>query len=348
MPANNKKSKMGKAPRNKAYAKRNKMRQKNKRKPFVECKTRSMLDVALINRNKDDSMSAVYFDPLAQQTIQGQLTYNQTVGTTYVSGFTNIPLRSFTRMSQGFRRDQMVGDAVFSRSLALRTEFEFPYDIQQITRPYSVYLVCGWVTQPTGFNNNTDITDQGATLYDVEEHISQQVKEYFDAKRDMLKFEKKVNNNLKILHYKKIEPDRRYNTTADLAIYPGVTSATTYAGATTFTGAQSGAQQFGPHSTQAGVSSSTSSGTTVAGSLPHVRKNFTWNINRKIHYTQGKETATGTDGDIEDIQNMYPNNQWLPFACVYTPDYLDMKGIGGTPDRFVKLRYNVQHRFSDS
>jgi len=321
---------------------------KAKRKPFVECKTRSMLDIALINRNKDDSLSDVYFDPLAQQTIQGQLTYNQPVGTTYVSGYTNIPLRSFTRMSQGFRKDQMTGNSVFSRSLALRTEFEFPYDIQQITRPYSVYLVCGWVTQPTGFNNETDITREGATMFDVEEHIQQQCKQYFDNKRDPLKFERNMNRNIKIELYKKIKPNLNENTTAQLAIYPGTTSATTYAGATTFTGAQSGAQQFGPHSTQAGVSSTTSSGTTVAGSIPHVKQNYTFNINRKVHYSDGKDTATGTDGDIEDIQNMYPNNQWLPFACVYCPDYLDMKGIGGTPDRFVKLRYNVQHRFSDS
>lgn len=326
-----------------AYKPKAKAIQKAKRRPFVECKTRSMLDIALINRNKDDTFSAVYYDPLVQRPLAGQLNYNAPPAT-YVSGFTNIPLRPFYRMSQGYRKDQMTGDSLYSRSLALRTEFEFPYDINQIVRPYSVYLVCGWVTNPTGFNNNTNPTDQGATMLDIEEHIAIQCQEYFDNKRDQLKFERNTNRNIKIDMYKKIKPNLNENTTSALTLTPGHSEV--FAGATTFTGAQSGAQQFGPHSTQPGVNVNVPS--TASGSIPQVRCNFTWDVNRKLHYTQGTAVPTGTDGDEEDTQAMLLNNQWLPFACVYCPDFLDMKGIGGQTDRFVQLRYNVQHRFSDS
>ena len=47
-----------------AYNKKNKAVKKAERKPFVECKTRSQYEIALRNRNQDDSQSMVYFNPL--------------------------------------------------------------------------------------------------------------------------------------------------------------------------------------------------------------------------------------------------------------------------------------------
>ena len=297
-----------------AYNKKNKAVKKAERKPFVECKTRSQYEIALRNRNQDDSQSMVYFNPLEKVYLGGQSTYPSGPPTgIHASACTFIPLPVFNRLSQGYRKDQMTGNAVFARSLALRTEFEFPYDANQIIHPYSVYLVCGRVKVPYAANNNTIPTDEGSTMADIQEHIESQGEEYFDAKGDALKFEKRTKRNITIDLYKKIVPRLDQNTTQQLFARPGHVQQ--FSGATTFTGAQSGAQQFGAHSTQPGVSLTVP--TIAGGSIPHVRQNHTWVMNKKLHYTQGKDTATGGDATDPDIQNMFPNNtKDLPFALV--------------------------------
>ena len=235
-----------------AYNKKNKAIKKAERKPFVECKTRSQFEIALMNRNQDDTPSLVYFNPLTKVMLGGQANYPVGPAGIHASACTFIPLPVFNRLSQGYRKDQMTGNAVFARSMEIRTEWEFPYDGNQIVHPYSVWFVCGRVRVPYGANNNTVPTDEGSTMEDYQEHIESQVEEYFDGKADQLKFEKRTKRNIVIDLYQKIVPRLDENTTQQLWARPGHTQ--TFTGATTFTGAQSGAQQFGAHSTQPGVS----------------------------------------------------------------------------------------------
>eukprot|EP01047_Picozoa_sp_COSAG01_P066578 COSAG01_NODE_9218_length_2515_cov_1.421358_3_plen_200_part_01 len=190
-----------KAKRN-AYKKKPKAIMKAKRKPFVECKTRSMLQIATRNRNKDGTSSENYFNPCVERPVSASgVATPGSLLPQHTGAFCHLPLTCFTRMSQGVRSDQMTGDNLFSRSLVLRSEFEFPKSGDQIIYPYSVYLVCGWVTNPTAFTSQTAIKQTEATMLDVRDHIEEQVKEFFNQKLDQLTFEKSVNRNIKIDKY---------------------------------------------------------------------------------------------------------------------------------------------------
>ena len=61
---------------------------------------------------------------------------------------------------------------------------------------------------------------------------------------------------------------------------------------------------------------------------------------RKVHYTGGDPTATN-----DYTSNFYPNNQWLPFVCLYCPQFSDFEN---QPAKNPIFRYNVSHYYTDA
>ena len=68
---------------------------------------------------------------------------------------------------------------------------------------------------------------------------------------------------------------------------------------------------------------------------------------RKIHLSEGKELATGNDAASPDTQNLYPNNQWLPFAIIFNPDWERMRDVDNA-NTTCTLAYNDIHHYTDS
>lgn len=194
----------------------------------------------------------------------------------------------------------------------------WPAGTNMIVNPVKVYLICGWVTQPSGFTNNTSPTDQGATAVNLREHISDQVKEYFDSRSDYLKFAEKQTANVKIEKWISIKPDLN----AAIAAQPGQIDVET-------------------DPTKPAVIRTT-------GAVPIVNRSYTWKTMRKVHLTHGTSLATGNAAPNPDTQNLYPNhNNWLPFACIYNPDFASMRNANND-DVEMTIFYNDIHYYTDS
>lgn len=292
-----------------AYNKHRKTNFGIRRAPFVETKRRVHGEIAILNSAMDGTASTEYQNPLNGLSIPNN------------DAFTLLDLASYYRNSHGFEDHNVLGDALYSKYLKLKTQFRFPEGTNMIVNPVKVYLITGWVTQPAGFTNNTTPTDQGATASDLRAHISNQLKEYFDSRSDYLKFAEQQTANVKIEKWQAIKP----NLNGAIAAVPGQID-------------------FPEDATKP-------EGTRVirsTGAVPIVNRSFTWKTMRKVHLTHGTQTATGNDAPNPDIQNLYPNhNNWLPFALVYNPDYARMRNRNNE-DVEMTIMYNDIHYYSDS
>lgn len=277
-----------------------------RRAPFVETKRRVHSEVAIMNSQTDGTPSANYQQPINGLTIPNN------------DAFTLLDLASYYRTSHGFEDHNVLGDALYSKYLKLKAQIRWPAGTNMIVNPVKVYLITGWVTQPAGFTNNTTPTDQGATAVDLREHISDQLKEYFDQRADYLKFAEKQTSNVKIEKWISIKPDNRHAISA----LPGQIDVET-------------------DPTKPAVIRTT-------GAVPIVNRSFTWKTMRKVHLTQGTSLPTNTNAPNPDIQNLYPNhNNWLPFALIYNPDFSSMRNAKNE-DVEMTIYYNDIHYYTDS
>ena len=287
----------------------NQGRKKNfqiRRAPFVETKRRVHTEIAILNSDPDGTPSDNY-----QQPVNGLSVPNN-------DAFTLLDLASYYRNSHGFEDHNVLGDALYSKYLKLKFQMRWPAGTNMIVNPVKVYLICGWVTQPAGFTNNTTPTDQGATAVDLRAHISNQLKEYFDSRSDYLKFAEKQTANVKIEKWMSIKPDNRHA----IAAVPGQID--------TETDPTKPAQ------------------IRTTGAVPIVNRSFTWKTMRKVHLTHGTSLPTNNNAPNPDIQNLYPNhNNWLPFALIYNPDWESMRNAQNQDVEMVAY-YNDIHYYTDS
>ena len=274
--------------------------QANRRRPFVEKKGIDMSERnALITTTPQNT--GLYPNPLLPTPIP------------LTDAFSFINLDPFTRLTQGYKEFEMLGDSLYSQSLQLKTELTFPTGQDVIVNPFRVYLICGWVTAPFSRTPNTTPNVNDVTYNDFNAYVVSQIKEYFDDSLDRLVFNEDVRRNIKIEKYSRCLPKTEESV-------------------------------FGPQT------ENVSAYATSYGAPAKVERRHTWKTNRKIHYTKGKELADNNTklypGD-ELIQNWYPNESWIPFACYYMPDFLLMNNQQGDRQN-LSLRYNVLHVFSDS
>lgn len=290
----------------------NKTRKRNfqlRLNPFTETKRRVHSEVAFQNSGTAGTPSLNYQQPITGLSIPNN------------DAFTLLDLASYYRNSHGFEDHNVLGDSLYSKYLKLKAQFRFPAGTDMIANPVKIYLITGWVTQPAGFTNNTTPTDQGATAVDLRAHISNQLKEYFDHRTDYLKFMEKQTANVKIEKWIRIKPDLNSNIAAN----PGQI-------------------KWPEDITKPDIDPIIRS----TGTVPIVNRSFTWKTMRKVHLTQGTSLPTNTDAPDPDIQNLYPNhNNWLPFACVYNPDYSSMRNAQNE-DVEMTIFYNDVHYYTDS
>lgn len=243
--------------------------------------------------------------------------YQDTVGGLSIpnnDAFTLLNLASFYRASHGFGEHNIIGDAIFSKYLKLKIQMRFPEGTSMIVNPVKLYLITGYCTAPTQWTNNTTPTEADATQTYLFAHITNQLKEYFDEREDFLRFREKTTSDVRILKWQKLTP------TLNQAI------------------AAPPAQVIDGEDGELIRS---------VGAVPFVNRSFTWKTFRKVHLSEGKELATGNDATNPDTQNLYPNNQWLPFAIIYNPDFARMRDVENE-DTTCTIAYNDIHYYTDS
>lgn len=302
-----------------------------RRAPLVETKQRVHSDVAQINGYPVESAGNIT-NPLNWRSLAPD------------DAFTNIPLRSWTRISQGFGENQCIGQSIFSKFLNFKLEVRFPdgKDIlwpdgeggtltipnKMIEKPTKLYLVCGWITAPMNYPLSDDTSpslpaQSDATQTALDAYITQQLKPFFDDDEDKLQFRPKQTTNIKIEKYVKISPN------LDKAIG---SQATPYQQWSNNLGENVNAIE--PH-----------------GSIPDVYRSWSVKTNRKIPLTEGLETTFPVDK-----QNLFPNNSYVPFAVIYNPQYeFQAENWKSNPEtgkltqiQVMEYRYNDAHYYTDS
>lgn len=288
-----------------AYGKHKKQVMVNRRNPMVETKRRVNSIIMALNASQAGVPSTVegYKDYINGATIPNN------------DAYTLITLPSYYRNSHGFLEHNCLGDSIFSKYLKLKVQLRFPEGVKMIVNPVKLYLITGWVTAPPAFTTNTTPTEGDATQQHLRDHLTAQLKEYFDQREDFLRFREKTTSNVRILKWQSLKP----NLNGAIAAVPA----------------------------QADTEVSGAIKIRTMGAVPAVNRSFTWKTMRKVHLSQGTALATGTDALDPDTQNLYPNNQWLPFALIYNPDFARMRDALDV-DTTCTLAWNDIHYYTDS
>lgn len=318
-----------------AYKKNVKNQMVMRRAPMVETKQRVHSDIAVVNGYPAGAANLV--NPLNWRTLVAD------------DAFTNVPLRSWQRISHGFEDYQCVGNSIFSKFLNVKFQLRFPrgesielpdpgkpgetYSVMNkfIEHPTKVYLVCGWITEsmnyPIDNSPSPSLPAQSTATQDaIDSYITQQLKPFFDDDEDKLQFRPKQTTNIKIERYVNLAPK------LNQAIATQAQAAKTW--------------------TTGGNPSYPDYSILPSGSIPDVMKSWNTKTNRKIPLTQGTETSFSTDK-----QNLYPNNSWIPFCVIYNPDY-EAQANNNVADpndpaklsqtQMMEYRWNDAHYFTDS
>jgi hypothetical protein len=281
-----------------AYRKKAKRQFKNARRPFVEGKTRSIVDV--LKSNVPEASQINYLELSTIYPGYGE----QTVPLD--DAFTVFRLDSYMQQQRGLLDYQMIGNSIFVRYLKAKIKIDFP-PVKVLVKPAKLYLIHGWITTPLNLTDVTTPTAATATMAQVNAHVNERLRQYFNDTQDQLLFRPKAwDNGIKVIRKQEIKPDIQ--------------------------------EQFSIPSAQQNDTSGAS-----YGAIPSVIKSCTWNVNRKVHYQDS------TDGAGLD-DHLYPNQGWLPFMCLYNPDFrhFDEDLDGRDHGNRIRILMNNQIWYSDS
>lgn len=219
----------------------------------------------------------------------------------------------FYHMNRGLRNNEMIGNNIYVKYLKTKIQFLAPSGVNLIDYPSNVYLIHGWCTMPFASNDHTVPTTANTTYANVLTHVTQYVKEYFDERKDTLDFPKKKQQHIKFLGYRKLLTDKN----ANIPIQGG----------------------------GAGMSSNS-----TFGAIAPINFSCKWNVMRKIHYSKGQNDANlGNPATYPMADFNFPNQSWLPFICVYNPQFASTPGHP-TPSTSAlwRVAHNTQMWYSDS
>lgn len=282
----------------------------NRRRPFVETKTRVLSEIAYLN-----ALPALPASGLANPTDYQPLIAGQTGAVVSTGIFSQLPLNNYNFMTQvgsmsGVdQSDRMNGNAVFAKWLNVKGKVRFPVDDDIARLPQNLEMVWGW-TAPMNKTTNTDPEIGELTPIDVVSHVTEQVAEYYNSQVDELMFKPRRNNNLHILGRRRVRPNisRTYQA---------------------------------PPSALAGTT-----GQYTGGVVPDWKFNISFKIMKKIHYDQGGEVEYSSPNTNPKDRAFINNDQKVPFLIFYQPD----EGVlyPDDEDKRPAVAYNSILYFSDS
>lgn len=188
----------------KGYNKKNKRAMMRKRQPFVETKSKTTEDlVAQFGLNDHSNF----------------FTFNtETV---------HINPDVFHAWQQGLGEQQVIGQACYVKYLKRKMTIRFPQpgfintfnDKAGIipSKPMACELIWGFIPAPLNYTGYTTPTAPNVNMAEINGYINKRVKDYFDERKDKLRFIPKKASTLRITGRRKIRPDLRHTYTAPAA-----------------------------------------------------------------------------------------------------------------------------------
>ena len=249
-----------------AYRRVNKKKMVMRRAPIIETKSRT-----------GEEMAAKVNDSLVLQNP------TQFLNIPNDDSLTQFPLHSFNWMTQGLGEDEMIGLSVFSKYIKQKVQIKLPSGDAAINFPCNLYLVHGWIKSPYARTGSTNPTSSAATYTQFNSDVFAQLKDFFDEREDKLRYIPKTNNQIKILGYRKVRPNRNHS------ISPPT-------------------QVFG--------TSLVPTGFKTAGAENIINMSCTWRTMRKTYYTPGPVISANQG-------YFYNNAGWRPFCILYNPQFAE-------------------------
>lgn len=219
----------------------------------------------------------------------------------------------FYHMNRGLNNNEMIGNNIFVKYLKSKLQFLAPSGANLIDYPSNLYLIHGWITQPFAATDNTVPSIANTTYPNLLSHITAYLKEYFDERKDTLEFPRKREQHIKFLGYRKILTDKNKNIPV-----------------------QGGG---------AGMSSNS-----TFGAIAPINMSCKWDIMKKVHYEKGTSNANlGNPVTYPMAEFNYPNTSWLPFVCVYNPQFASTPGYPSpSASDLWRVAENSQMWYQDS
>ena len=268
----------GKVSKKGAYKKAQKKNFMNKRAAVVETKRKTY----------EDFRSPGYFSGDATADASALIAFpDRTVWITTAQEHVSLNPETYLMWSQGLSQPQHIGQSVTVKHLNMKIQVRFPQPHmkiagtpQQIPQlPQKYELVWGWVPAPLNLTGLTTPPANTETIAAIRSYINLRVNDYFNHRKDKLRFIPKKDSTLRIVGRKKVRPDMRHTSTAP------------------------------PQTTDATVGADT-----VVGTIPDYDTEITWKMPNGAKKLWLEQTGN-VDGGSHVI-GMYPNYSWLPF-CVF-------------------------------
>ena len=186
--------------------------------------------------------------------------------------------------SQGLGQDQHIGNNVTVKHLNMKIQVRFPQPSMNVAGtpqiipsiPQHYELVWGWVPAPYQFTGTTTPAVNACDLTQLKEHVNHRVNDYFNSRKDFLRFIPKKDATIRIIGRKRVVPDMRFQSTAPPSA-PGVA-------------------------------------TNPTGTIPDYHTEISWkmpNGGKKVWLEQ-----TGNLDGGNKLVAMFPNYSWLPFCVL--------------------------------
>lgn len=193
---------------------------------------------------------------------------------------TFMPVSSFTRMNRGVEDDQFIGDSIFSKYISMKLNFQFPQAEFAIIKPYRIQVIHGWMTAPFSLDTSG--------LYGPDRtQVSRAELDAIVAARVGPEFNQAVdrmNFRDKTKKIYRVEGKKWVTINRD---------------------SQIGAR----HDRSAYVAQ-------PVGGPGDAFMQLNWTPMRKINLIDSSDT----NSSLPASPFSYPNEAWVPFVCIYTPD----------------------------
>lgn len=124
----------------------------------------------------------------------------------------------------GLGETQVIGQSVFVKYLKRKMTVRWPQpgfintfnDKAGIipSKPMGCELIWGWIPAPLNYTGYTTPTAPNVNMSEINGYINKRVKNYFDERKDKLRFIPKMSSTIRIVGRKKLRPDLRFMSTA--------------------------------------------------------------------------------------------------------------------------------------
>ena len=241
--------------------------------------------------------------------------------TAYATEHIHMNPLTYYLWSQGLGQTQHIGQNVTVKHCNMKIQVRFPQPTMKVGGdsqfipfiPQNYELVWGWIPAPTQYTGATTPAANTVSLDELKAHTNLRVTDYFNARKDKLRFIPKKDSSIRISGRRKVRPDLRYQSSAPATTVPGTVGADT-----------------------------------VIGTIPDYFTEISWkmpNGGKKLWLEQ-----TGNLDGANKLIGMYPNYSWMPFCTLVNWDYDEL--LANHPNNTIlycpSVAWNDITYFSDS